>query len=82
MLRSQEEAAIAEAIAQGCLPATLRELYLEDNPFSPTSRAALRRACHTCGIALSAYSEIENESLYQEMQEVTVVHQLAGEGDG
>ena len=45
--------------------ANLQELFMEDNPFSPTARSVLRKACRSHDIVLSAFSEIENESLIE-----------------
>lgn len=56
--------AIADVVASGKLR-RLRTLELEDNPFSPPARGSLRQACRKHGVALSAYSEIENESLFE-----------------
>jgi hypothetical protein len=56
---------LADAVRAGRLR-RLRRLDLESNPFSPAARTALRRACHGRGVALSAYTEVENESLYEE----------------
>ena len=54
--------AIAESVP--LLPA-LRDLCMEDNPFSPSARGRLRLACKQCRVTLTAFSEIENESLYE-----------------
>lgn len=57
--------ALAQMVSSGLLR-KLRELSLEDNPFSPAARYSVRHACRSHGVALSAYSEVENESLYVE----------------
>lgn len=43
----------------------LQELCMEDNPFSPTARSLLRKACRPRDVVLSAFSEIENEVLVE-----------------
>lgn len=60
-VRDAGAVAIAEAVSG--LPC-LRELCMEDNPFSPTARGKLRLACRPRKVTLTAFSEIENESLY------------------
>ena len=52
---------LAEVVASGRLR-RLQSVQVEDNPFSPAARAVLRRACRKHNVALSAYTEIENES--------------------
>lgn len=59
--------ALAECVVANGL-SRLTALFLEDNRFSATARARLRCACKTRGVILSAYSEIENESLYSEAE--------------
>lgn len=54
--------ALAGLVDCGCLP-RLQTLELEDNAFSPAARTSLRRVCRAHRIALSAYSEVENEAL-------------------
>ena len=55
--------ALAQLVGSGTLP-KLRSLALEDNPFSPAARYLMRTACRSRSVELSAYSEVENESLY------------------
>lgn len=54
---------IAEMVNTGGLR-RLNSIAVEDNPFSPAARSRLRLACRKHGIALSAFTEIENESIY------------------
>ena len=55
--------AVAQAVGTGRMRA-LRSLAMEDNPFSAAARGALRNVCRPRNVTLTAYSEIENESLY------------------
>ena len=56
--------ALAAAIERGGLP-QLHDLDLDENPLGGLGRSVLRRASRTCGVALSAASVIENESLFE-----------------
>ena len=42
----------------------LQHVSVEDNPFSPAARARLRQACRQHRVALSAFTEVENESIF------------------
>ena len=55
---------LADTVRAGHLP-RLRSLDLESNPFTPVARHSLRQACRERGVALSAYSEVENETLFE-----------------
>ena len=60
-VRDEGARAVARAVGR---TRSLRSLAMEDNPFSATARGELRRACRPRNVTLTAYSEIENESLY------------------
>ena len=55
--------ALVDLVEGGNLP-RLQTLELEDNVFSPVARTRLRRVCRTRHVALSAYTEVENEALF------------------
>lgn len=54
---------LADMISSGVLT-RLSSVSAEENPFSPSARAALRRACRKHAISLTAFSEVENESIF------------------